>query len=144
MIPVKDHVGLSADINTRKVTARNAALGEFSESAAATLSLIFFKVNMYLTGPVFLVITSTGVLKPASIRGGSWLMTSSRSIAWASPLSQNWDSRAALQRGRRRTIFVKTGAAATFGSSVSVLFKVVSPSGFCRFSAGSTTYPLSR
>jgi hypothetical protein len=28
MIPVKDHVGLSADINTRKVTARNAALGQ--------------------------------------------------------------------------------------------------------------------
>ncbi|KAG1903058.1 glycoside hydrolase family 5 protein [Suillus fuscotomentosus] len=28
MIPVKDHVGLSADINARKVTARNVALGQ--------------------------------------------------------------------------------------------------------------------
>lgn len=99
---------------------------------------------MYPTGPVFLVITSIGVLKPALTRAGSWLTTSSHLIARARSPSQNWDSRAALRRGRRKTIFVNTGAATTFGSSVSVLFEVVSLSGFCRFSAGSTTYPLSR
>lgn len=142
MIPVKDYVGLSADTNTRKVTARNVASGEFSDPTVTISSLIFFKANMYPTGLVFLVITSIGALKPASIRAGSRLMTSSPSIARVRPPSQNWDSRAALQRGRRKTTFVKTGAATTFGSSVSALFKVVSPSRFGRFSAGSTTYPL--
>lgn len=108
MIPVKDFVGLSADISTRKLAARNVATGK-SESydyAVTALSLLLcIKVSTHLTGRNFPAIMSIGALVPASIRAGRKLTTSSPWTARVIPPSRNLDSKAALQRGKHRNTF---------------------------------------
>jgi hypothetical protein len=136
MMPVKDFVGLNADISIRKAAARDVASGKSNDSVlfVTLFLLVFIKASTHHTGRNFPAITSIGALIAASIRAGTKHMTSSPWTARVIPPSRSLGSRAALQKGKCRNISVKGVSATTFGSSVSVACSaVISPCGLVQF-----------